>query len=148
MENSIDELLGNLDQTADEPDVLIDDRIAQAALAGQGYLITRLEDERRKASAQEFASKCKTAQDRINEIKAEREHVLTEHQAFTEQLALAGAELRAAQNVAHERSVEYNTIQFRLRLLEDRLHILRDEYNETSEQLRQLLASRNGGMNQ
>jgi hypothetical protein len=129
----------------DETEIFIDDRITEAALAGDGYLITRLEDEKRKASAQEFASSCKAAQDRLNEIKAERVHTLTERQAFSEQLALAGAELRAAQDAAHERSIEYNAIQLKLSLLEDKLLILRDAHNETSEQLRRLLASRNGG---
>lgn len=123
----------------------IDDRITNAALSGNGYLIAQLEDEKRKASAQEFARNCKTAQDRLNELKAEREYTLTERQAFHEQLVLAGAELRTAQDIAHERSVEYNSIQLKLSILEDRLHILRDNYNDTSEHLKRLLASRSGG---
>lgn len=126
---------------------MIDDQISKAALSGDGYLITKLEDERRKQAAQEFAGKCKAAQDRLNEIKAERDHTLAERQAFAEQLALAGAELRAAQDVAHERSVEYNSIQLKMVFVEDRLQILRDEYNDISKQLRQLLAARTGGIN-
>lgn len=128
-------------------EIVIDDRITEAALAGDGFLITKLEDERRKQTAQEFARNCKGAQDRLNEIKAEREHTLAERQAFTEQLGLAANELRKAQEAAHERAIEYNALQLKLSLLEDRLHILRDEYNDTSKQLSQLLASRNGGIN-
>lgn len=128
-------------------EIFIADRITEAALAGDGYLITRLEDEKRKASAQEFATSCKAAQDRLDEITAERDHTLTERQAYSQQLALAGTELRTAHDVAHERAVEYNSLQLKVSLLEDRLHILRDDYNETSEQLRRLLASRNGDIN-
>ena len=129
-----------------EDETLIDDRIANAALAGNGFLITKLEAAKREQQAQEFARQCKTTRDRLNEIKSEREHTLTERQAFTEHLVLAGAELRTAQDVAHERSVEYNSLQLKLSLLEDRLLILRDEYNDTAEALKQLLSSRNGGI--
>ena len=125
-----------------ETEILIDDRIEQAALSGDGFLVVKLETARREQQAQEFARDCKAAQKRLNEIKSEREHVLTERQAFTEQLALAGAELRTAQDAAHERNIEYNALQLKLTLLEDRLRILREDYNDTSEQLKRLLISR------
>lgn len=147
MEKIIDDLLGNLDQTADEPEVLIDDRIEQAALSGDGYLMVRLEDQRRKASAQEFANRCRQLQSRLDETKQERDHTLSERQALTQQLELAATQLRAAQNAAHERALEHASIQLRLGFLDGKIEVLRDEDHETSEQLRRLLATGNRSKN-
>jgi hypothetical protein len=47
----------------------IDTRIEQAALSGDGYLVVRFENEKRKAEAQEFAGRCKEIQDRLDEIQ-------------------------------------------------------------------------------
>ena len=146
MEEMIDELLGNLDQIEDE--ITIDAQLTDAALLGNGLLMVKLEDEKRKEETQEFARKCKTDQDRLDEINEERQHTLREQQAVTQQREIAagvahdkGLEFRQAQ-------IEYNALQLKLAFIEDRLLILRDEYNDVSRELREKLATRKEGMDQ
>jgi hypothetical protein len=143
MENTIDELLGNIGHT----EAPIDDRISEAALSGEGLLLVKFEDERRKQSAQEFASKCKSAQDRLEEIKAEREHVLRERDAYTAQKKIAAQEWRKAKDIEDERRLEHIELELKIGILDNKLEILREESRERSSQLQQLLATRNGGIN-
>ena len=142
MQKMINKLLGNLDQTEE---VFFDDAITEASLSGNGHLITKLEEQKRQAEAYQFANECREIQDRLSEITNERASAISEKRAFESQLELAAEEWRRAKDLEDERRLEHAQLQLKLSYLDTKLDILREENSERTQELRQLLSSRNGG---
>jgi chromosome segregation ATPase len=119
-------------------------RIRDAALAGDGALLARLERERQDLAAVAFAEQCARLRVDIEELETDRADATRERAALESMHELAAGAWRDATDRADQLRIESQQIGARLGGLDARIEIMTDDLKTKQAELTKLLSTRTG----
>jgi hypothetical protein len=114
-------------------------QLERAALAGDAAKLFELLEARHEQSIRDWARECRTLRERIAELTQERQRTLAEVRHLGPVLQDAAQAYDKALAEADEKRIQAQRIQLRLGGLDSRLEILRQDINELSAELREVV---------
>jgi chromosome segregation ATPase len=137
MKNTIDDLLGDLDQTQDE--TTIDHRIRLAVIAGDADQVAQLLKVRDRADLEITVKRVADLQAQLFAVEAERESLSRELQHLDEPVRVAAKAYAETLETLEHRHNDLAQLQLRQATIDLGLESRREQINELRGQLNELM---------
>jgi hypothetical protein len=145
MEKILDELLGNLDQTADEPELLIADEIRNAALNRDAGQVAQLLNVRDQIGLEAAVKRVLDLQAQLFDVEAERESLTRELQHLDEPVRVAAKAYAETLETLEQRHNDLARLQLRQATIDLGLETRREQINELRKELTEMTDNLLGG---